>query len=381
MKRTPIAHVIFPRPNLLRPVPEFAWEAVRTLLATDDLDVDVIMPVPAISRAQGVLRRWRGARPWPQGLEERLSALEPRPTLVRYLPLPRRSVESATAAIATHLLRRPRAGRPDVLQGSFLDEGGFTAAMAARVLGVPSIVVAHGTDVRAARGRVEGIGRRRRALASLRSATKVLAVASQLAQDLALLGTRADLLPYTAMAARFPVRPAPAEEEILFVGRLSRAKGVDLLLEAFGRMKHREARLRLVGPEAGDLDVRSLAEQLGVLDRTRIEGEVSQEELPAIYGRASCLALPSRSEGLPCVVAEALLVGRPVVATDVGGISELVDDAVGRLVPPEDVPSLASALDAVLEERFSPEGLRCRVLPMTWERVGPRLAEITRSLL
>ena len=81
------------------------------------------------------------------------------------------------------------------------------------------------------------------------------------------------------------------------------------------------------------------------------------------------------------MVAESLLVGRPVVAADVGGVSELVDDSVGRLVPPGDAPALAAALDQVLDEQYEPKRLRARVLPITWERNGPRLAEITRGLL
>ena len=84
---------------------------------------------------------------------------------------------------------------------------------------------------------------------------------------------------------------------------------------------------------------------------------------------------------LPCVVAEALLSGRPVVATAVGGVSELVDDAVGRLVPPDDAPRLAAALDEILVQEHDPRALLSRVLPLSWERTGPRLAAITRDLL
>ncbi len=389
MKRTPIAHVIFPRPNAERPVPEFAWAAARALADAPDLDVTVYVPVPSAlaRRAHSAMRRARGAEGWPEGFEERLRALEPRPVLVPYLPLPRRSTEAAALALAAQLVRRARGGRPKVIQGSFLDEGGYAAAMVGKALGCPSIAVAHGTDVRVARGESpDGVGRRRRALEALRAADRVLAVSRELAQSLALLGTRAEVLPFTSRAADFPLaarRSGPPQ--LLFVGRVGRAKGVDLLLEAFSKLRKKDARLLLVGPMVGDLDVAAAAQQLGVGSRVEWLGEKPHAELPALYAGASCLALPSRAEGLPCVLVEALLSGRPVVATDVGGVAELVDDAVGRLVPPADVHLLAAALDQVLdaerEGRFDPRALRARALPFAWESAGPRLAALTRSLI
>lgn len=353
------------------------------MTATEDLDVDVLMPVPAgPARAlQNRARSSRGAKPWPIGLDERLGELVPRPTLVPYIPLPRRSTESATAAIATHLVRRSRASRPRLIHGSFLDEGGYAAAMLGRVLGAPSILVAHGSDVRAARGQIGGVGRKRRALAAIAKAHRVIAVSSRLAGDLALLGARAEVLPFTARAADFPLAaPMPGPPTILFVGRLTREKGIDVLLSAFARMKTR-ALLELVGPDPKDIDLEGECRRLGIADRVVIAGELPQGELPDRYAEAACLALPSRSEGLPCVVGEALLVGRPVVATDVGGVAELVDDRVGALVPPGDADAFALALDRTVARRFEPQILRDRALPMTWERVGPKLAEITRRLL
>ncbi|MBK8010541.1 MAG: glycosyltransferase [Deltaproteobacteria bacterium] len=411
MRRTPIAHVIFPRFDVVRPVPEFAWEAARSLLETDDLDVEVVMPVPArfLRRAQDLFRSFRGATTWPPELEARLQSLDPRPTLVPFVPVPGRSIEAATAAMAAHMIARPRAGRPRSIQGSFLDEGGYAAAMIGRVVGCPAIVAAHGTDVRAARGHLSGSAkqhrRQQRALQALQYADRVVAVCHHLAQELAILGARADVLPFTARASRFVplgnlVKEGDAqaathgtdgtdETEILFVGRVSREKGVDALLKAFAQTAVRRrgrgaARLRLVGPPAEGFDVLSLAQALGVANEVIVEGEVPQDRLPPFYANASCLVLPSRAEGLPCVVAEALLMGRPVVASDVGGMRELVDDRVGRLVASVDDPErLAVAIDEVVMAAkagaFDPAALRERAMPTTWEHSGPKLAALTRE--
>lgn len=387
MKRTPIAHIIFPRANPERPVPEFAWEAVRCLDATRDLDVGVYIPVPVgpFKALSSRMRQRRGAAGWPEGLDIALKRLEPRPHLVPYIPVPRRSTEAAAAAVAAYILTQPRARWPQLVQGSFLDEGGYAATRVAKVMGVPSLVVAHGTDVRTALGEVAGIGRTRRARSALLSATKVISVSHHLAHDLARLGCRADVLPFTATASRFPMAPPSRKPpEVLFVGRVSKAKGADRLLEAFAKIRYRNATLRFVGPEV-DVPVMRMAEELGIADRVFADGEVTQEGLQKYYARSSCLALPSTAEGLPCVLVEALLVGRPVVATRVGGVSELVNRRVGRLVEQDDSAGLARALDEVIEEsrngHYDCDELRAHALPYTWERVGPRLAQVVRDLL
>lgn len=386
VRRTPIAHVIFPRPNALRPVPEVLWEAVRAHAKTDDLDVSVLVPVPsrAVKRLHGRVRRWRGAKPWPDELEAALETLDPKPTLIRYIPMPRRSTEAATAAIATHLLSQKRAQRPRVLHGSFLDEGGYAAAKIGRVLGVPSVAVAHGTDVRIARARVEhGINRKHRAIETLRDATRVIAGSRTLASELAFLGHHADVLYFTSLASRFPIAmQAEGAPQILFAGDISKERGADVLLDAFGRLQNETATLRFVGREV-DIDVRSEAQRLGIDDRVTLEREVPQTEVAGRYADATLVALPSRVEDFSCVAVEAMLVGRPVVASQVGGLAEVVNDRVGALVAAGDSAALALAMDAVIARKreLRPGALRHHALPFTWEESAPRFCDITRSLI
>jgi glycosyltransferase involved in cell wall biosynthesis len=374
----------------IRPVLGFVWDAVRALAAAPDLELEVIMPVPlrAAQSAQAIVRRLRGKQAWPEGHEQKLAALDPKPTLVPYVPIFRRSIESATIAIAAQLLLRPADRRPRVIQGSFIDEAGFVAASVARVIGASSIAVAHGTDVRAARGKLrDGGGRRRRALQTIRSATKILAVSHHLAQELALLGAHADVLRFTTTAARFPEAPIARHNPrtILFAGRIARDKGVDVLLEAFARLRHTETKLKLVGALAGDIDPLKEAARLAIMSRVTVEREVPQDALFRHYADASCVVLPSRTEGYGIVLVESLLVGRPVIGADTGGIREIIDDpAVGRLAPAGDPFALAEAIDRVLDGldrgEYPPHRLRARALPLTWETVGPKLCAIVRRL-
>jgi teichuronic acid biosynthesis glycosyltransferase TuaC len=388
LKRTQVAHVIFPRPNQLRPVPEFTWGAVQAIADTRDFDITVFMPLPIrpLRAFSSLSRQARGADPWPEDLEAQLLRLEPRPVLVPFVPVPQRSTESAAAALAAILMRRPRGSRPKVIQGSFLDEGGYTATTVGRVLDCKSIVVAHGTDVRAARGELGQGGKRRRALSALGAADRVVAVSTRLAQDLALVGARAEILPFTAKAATFPLaNPPKGPPEVLFVGRVGRPKGVDLLLEAFSLIPRKDLTLHLIGADIGDLDVAKAAAQLGILDRLKVSGELPHDELPRYYSRATLTVLPSRGEGLPSVLVESLLTGRPVVASDVGGVRELVDDRVGALVSEPGPGPLARAIAETLQRaeagRFTTASLRAAAMPYAWESVGPRLAEMTRQLI
>ncbi len=389
MRRTIISHIVFPRPDRVRPVPEFVWSAIEALSGTGDLDVEVLMPVPSrrLATVHHAYRQARGRATWTQEAEAELGRLEPKPTLIRYVPLPWRSTESATAALAAAMLKRPSASRPALVQGSFLDESGFAATRVARVVGCPSVVVTHGTDLRVARGMADpGHARKKRAQSALEAATRVLAVCHELAQEVALLGRRAEVLPFTAWASHFSATPLPpGPPNVLFVGRICREKGVDVLLEAFAKSRHTEATLSFVGQVRGDVDVAARARALGIPDRVTMHGQLPQASLPPLYAASTCLALPSYSEGLPCVAVESLLSGRPVVATDVGGLHEFVDARVGALVPKGDARALTDALDQVLEKArarlFDPAELRKRALPMAWENAGPRLAELTRSLL
>jgi glycosyltransferase involved in cell wall biosynthesis len=141
---------------------------------------------------------------------------------------------------------------------------------------------------------------------------------------------------------------------VLLVGRLAPVKGQAELIDALARLESRDAVVLLAGKDLeqggayGD-ELLARAEAAGVADRVAFLGY--REDAPSILAAADVLVLPSRDEGLPLVVLEAMATGRPVVATSVGGTPELiVDGETGLLVPSGDVAALAVALDAVLRD-------------------------------
>lgn len=143
------------------------------------------------------------------------------------------------------------------------------------------------------------------------------------------------------------------------VGRLSGEKGLDVLLDAFARVAEPapDARLVLVGdgPERGALEAR--ARDLSIADRVEFLGQRS--DVPTLMAGLDLYVLPSRTEGLPMALLEAMAARLPIVATRVGGIPEAVTDGQSALlVSPEDPAALAEAMMRVLRETGLAERLR-----------------------
>jgi glycosyltransferase involved in cell wall biosynthesis len=157
-----------------------------------------------------------------------------------------------------------------------------------------------------------------------------------------------------------PVRPLPEDPAALFVGSLSRTKGLDILLQAWPLVVELipQAQLRVVGE--GPLLNPALAQvrSSGLQEKVSFLGALPQSEVRSQIDRAWLLVLPSRSEGMGRVLLEAMARGRPTVGTTVGGIPELVQDGHnGLLVPPHDANALAAALIKVLSDRELAEAL------------------------
>ncbi|MBI3784966.1 MAG: glycosyltransferase family 4 protein [Deltaproteobacteria bacterium] len=152
-----------------------------------------------------------------------------------------------------------------------------------------------------------------------------------------------------ALERRFPTpsRLSFDPPRLLYVGRLSHEKGVDIAIAALPAVLERapDARLQVAGDGPLRTVLRDLAKKFGLADRVEFFGFVSNHEVRRLLSEASIVAVPSRSEGFSLVALEAAQAGRPVVASRLGGLPEVVvDGATGLLVPPESPPALAAAI-------------------------------------
>lgn len=184
------------------------------------------------------------------------------------------------------------------------------------------------------------------------------------------------------------------QKQILFVGRLIERKGVEYLLEALSRLpKEQNWYLNVVGIGEATESLKSLAQQLGIDQRTHFYGFIPNDELASQYQRADLFVLPAiqdhkgDTEGLGVVMIEALTFKTPVVACDVGGISDvIIDGKTGLLVPEKDSAQLASAINRVLSDpslakRLGEQGCNHVTTYFDWTRIVDQLLEETECAI
>ena len=140
------------------------------------------------------------------------------------------------------------------------------------------------------------------------------------------------------------------------VANVLKIKGHDILIEAFSKVVKMDPRAHclIVGKHDSPYgaEVRALADRLGLAERTHFLG--FQEDVRPFLAAMDVVVLASWSEGLPIALIEAMAMAKPVVATCVGGIPEVVEDGkTGVLVPPGDVNALAEALQTLLSDPVS----------------------------
>ena len=155
---------------------------------------------------------------------------------------------------------------------------------------------------------------------------------------------------------------------ILVVGRLTRIKNQALAMSALPLLRKADSRfiLALVGGGEDEQALKKLAESLGVADRVRFLGW--RHDMAAVYYGSDIVALTSDNEGTPVCLIEALACGKPVVATAVGGVPDLLrEGALGLLVPPGDVEAFVSAMVSLIDlsarehiARGGPQDVRVR---------------------
>lgn len=258
---------------------------------------------------------------------------------------------------------------------------GAAAAGLAERLGCPLVITEHATFL--ARTLAEPAQRRSYAMACSRAA-RIIAVsqvlADQITDALPDVADRVVIVPNAVAVDEFraPALDERVPDELLFVGYRKEVKGIGTLLEAFALVlaERPTARLRLIGGSPSvELEARweALAAQLDIADRVSFEGAIGRPEIADAMARASVYVHASRYETFGVVVAEALASGLPVVATDSGGVTEILGAAperFGALVAVDDRAALAAALLETLGRRasFEPEVLRASVR----ERFGAR---------
>jgi glycosyltransferase involved in cell wall biosynthesis len=173
---------------------------------------------------------------------------------------------------------------------------------------------------------------------------------------------------------------------LLFVGKLELVKGPDLLLEALDLLARRGVHLELSLAGGGSLegDLRSKAERLGG-HRVTFLGSVNHEVVNSLYEWADIVVVPSRYEAFGLVILEAMAAGRPIVATAVGGIPEVVSPGRNAILVAPDADSIAEGIrQLIAQPELRTSMAKANLLDAarySWSEVAPKYLALYRNLV
>jgi glycosyltransferase involved in cell wall biosynthesis len=293
--------------------------------------------------------------------------------------------------VARALLPHVRRYAPDLIFSCFLYPDGYAALQIGMALAVPVVAMSIGSDL----NRIGDPISRLLTRAVLRKADYVVTVSGDLRDKAVAMGaapekTRAvvngcDLSVFHArdrVEARRKLGIETDSQVVVYIGRMDVKKGLRELVEATASL--RSQRLNLHVYIIGEGPDRPLIES--AIQANKASGYIHAlpacpfDEVAVWMAAANLVTLPSYMEGCPNIVLEALASGRPVVATNVGGIPEVLSDECGRLVPPRDAGSLAHALATVLDRSWDAKAISAHG-SRSWEAVAAELLDIFESLV
>ena len=373
-------------PNSVQPLQgNFILERMRHLLPF--VDMSVVAPVPYFPRIN-LNERWFNFANVPYN--EHFAGFQiDHP---RYLVFPKLAMATHGVSMFAGSLRqvcaRLRATDFDLIDAHYVYPDGLAATLLGAALHKPVVVSARGTDInifpqlRTIRPLV------RRALAQ---ADAVIAVSQSLKNIMSNLGCPSQKItvvengvdplkfrPVPALAARHVLGLPADRPTVLSVGRLTDFKGFHILVEAVARLRSHRPNLLLVivgeGPDRPVLE-RQIS-TMGVADNVRLVGAQPHERLKLWYSAADLFCLSSSQEGWPNVLLEAMACGRPVLATGVGGIPEIVSSSsVGTLVD-RNPEAFAHAIDQALLHQWDHDGIVAYARRHSWSNVAERLLNL-----
>ena len=315
----------------------------------------------------------------------------------------RRGVRALLLVVAwSRALREVRKRSPDVVQWAawrFVIDGLFARALARRRDRPVLVDLCH--ETRRHSWPKEGVPRQNPVLRwslgrAFRAMDAILVLGDRTREDMHVVWPglrRVEVIPHGDESV-FATATVPSvqttDPRVLFFGTLAAYKGIDVLLDAWVevRRRHPTAELVVAGAPGGDVDVPELQRRTRAMDGVTLHvGYVPMPDVPALFGAARVVVVPYVSASQSGIVHLAHTFGRPVVATAVGDIPDVVVDGVtGVLVPPKDPHALAGGLEPLLADaahaaRLGDAGRSRLAAAASWTSVARRVAQIYEELV
>ena len=281
----------------------------------------------------------------------------------------------------------------DLIDAHYVYPDGLAAVLLGRVLNKPVIISARGSDINL----FSTFPLIRRWLQyTLHRADRVIAVSQALKDMIIKLGIDEQKIsvicngvdtnkfyPMLQEDARQHLN-LPAKRIILAVGNLVAGKGFDLLLKAYHSLLQNDKQdtyLIIIGDGEQFKVLKKMIVSLGLQNRARLVGSIPHEELYLWYSAADLLCLPSHREGWPNVIMEALACGRPVVATAVGGIPEIINSDDFGFLTRIDAEDIAEKLQLALNRSWSAGSISQSVSGHSWTQVANAILDLFETVL
>ncbi len=354
--------------------------------------VVVVAPVPYLP-AWLTTSRWKDFAGIPS--QERIGGLEvyhPRYLLVPKVSMPLHGLLMFLGCIRL-LVALQRQYRFECIDAHYVYPDGFAAALASRVLRLPLVVSARGTDMNVfpsfrlirpmIRWTLRNAAGRIAVCNSLKQAIMRLGLCSE---DVRVIGNGVDLERFSPVdrgAARQQLRIPCDAEMVLSVASLVPVKGFQFLIPAIARLapEHPKLKLYIVGEGPLRPELESLAQKSGVGPMVIFAGLKRNEELKFWYGAANVCCLASSQEGWPNVLLESLACGTPVVATRVSGIPEVINAPTLGVLVDQSSDSLAEALKTALDTQWCPKLMVQYARNRTWDVTAREVEDYLHFLL
>lgn len=305
------------------------------------------------------------------------------------VPVISRPINGWTAARV--LLPHVRRFKPDLIFSFFLYPDAFAGLKIGKALSIPVVAVGVGSDIHSIGDRFSRMHTR----SLLREVDFLVTVSEDLRRRALTLGAKPEgsraiingcdlsvFHPRDRNETRCRLGIDPAAEAVVYVGRIDLRKGLRELVEAASLLRRDRANLHvyLVGEGPDKPLLEDVIQAHGAGGYVHFVSGCSFGEVALWMAAADVATLPSYMEGCPNTVLEALACGRPVVATTVGGIPEILSSECGQLVPPRNSGALADALASVLDRCWDPNSISTK-MSRSWDTVATEFQEIFERLV
>ncbi|MFA4839956.1 MAG: glycosyltransferase [Candidatus Neomarinimicrobiota bacterium] len=283
-------------------------------------------------------------------------------------------------------------GEFDIIVGQMGCPGGYAAVRLAQKFGKKSVVGLRGSDVNLyfSMPILKHFIRR-----TLINADRLVTVSAAMKTELirrTFAGSKIDVVyngvdetlfhPIDQAESRIWLNLPPDRKILLFVGNLSRQKGIDLLLSAFLAIDRPEMKLIFIGQGNDRQLIEDFIAEHSLQDQILLPGVVPHSQLPFWYAASDVVVLPSLSEGVPNVIFEALAVGKPVVASNVGGIPEIIiPEITGMLHQPGSESDLREKITQALNHSWDKQAISQSSQRFSWETNAQQYLQIAENLV